>query len=481
MKHTKRMIAVMMALAVLVSMMGGCGLVSEDDEVDEVALLIESVENAIMTAGSVEASIYLDMQAHIGTTGTTGNHTASVESDITVLSTFAPYTFYIETFSRILVDSVSTREDTEIYIVPENNSQDYVEYEYDVETDTWNQQTLSRSEVEALSLKCCLLQNWEHFFRNARLDDEGVTCNDKVTDEYVGKVDSSILQELINDGIFGSFLYSVEQLLNDELTCTVYIDQETYLPVQIIIDFSDEFIVTDMSFDSALLTVDYSEWGQINEISVPKKVSVVATDKEAEFYASYYAWNLFLPYLQTATQQQQGGADGNVSFTSSWETFQIRIDNGMTALPIVFEDLAKLGYSIDGSYDNIIIEPNMYVENIPVLKGRDLVYCVFYNDTTEPQPISSCKIGSFDFAAANQQENRISVFLPGEVCLGMTKESLLAAYDDPDETISSFSSDTLIWRVKDTENQFFLAEISPVTNLVIRLQLTYIPVTGGKQ
>lgn len=481
MKYTSRIIALLLVMTTLICCFSGCGLIGEEEEVDQAALLGESVSAAVDAAGSVQASIFLDVKAHIGSTGTTGNHTASVESDISVLSTFAPYAMYSESYSRILVDSASTREDTEAYIVPAENSKDYLRYEYDAETDEWTVDTLSLAETSALSLKTCLMHDWTTFFRTARLEQEGAIRNNKACNMYSGLVDSSILQELINDGVFGSFLTSVEHLLKDEINCIVYIEQETNLPVQMIVNFAECFTVSDMVFDSAMITVDYADWGSTLEIAVPKKVSVVSSDPIGEFYASYYAWNLFLPYLQSATSTPGTQSGGNVSFTASWNTYQIRIDNGMTALPIVFEDLAKRGYAIDNSYVSNIVEPNMYVENVPVYKGRDLIYCVFYNDSTEPQPISDCKIGQFDISAGDQTENSISVYLPGEVSLGMTRESLLSAYGNATETIPSFSCDTYIWRTEGVENQSFLAEVSPVTNQVIRLQLTYIPVTGGKQ
>lgn len=480
MKYTSRILALLLVMSMTVCFLGGCGLLA-DEEVDQAVVLGDAIDAAVTAAGSVQASIFLDLQAHIGTTGTTGNHTASVESDISVLSTFAPYAVYSETFSRILVDSVSTREDTETYIVPDENNKDYFRYEYDAKTDEWTQETLTLAEVSALSYKTSLIHDWAAFFRTSRLENEGVNCNNKVCNLYSGKLDSSVLQELINDGLFGSFLTSLEYLLKDELNCIVYIEQETNLPVQLVVDFIECFTVTDMVFDSASITVDYSEWGETKEVSVPKKVSVVASDPIGEFYASYYAWNLFLPYLQSATNPTGSQSGGNVSFTSSWNTYQIRIDNGMTALPIVYSELAKLGYAIDTSYVSNIIEPNMYVENVPVYKGRDLIYCAFYNDSTNPLPISDCKIGCFDISAGDQQENSISVYLPGEVSLGMTKESLLAAYGDATEVTPSFSCDIYTWRTEGVENQSFMAEVSPVTNQVIRLQLTYIPVTGGKQ
>jgi len=478
MKKKTRLWALGLVVAVLTSLFTGCGLLEEDEEVDPVTTMIESVENAIAGAGSVETSIFLELQAHIGSAGTTTSHSASVQTDMTVRATFAPYAFHTETFSRILVDNTSTREDTETYVVPLDNG--YFEFSYNVETDEWTQQKLTQAEALALPLKTCLLQDWDAFFRVANLDGEGVDCNHKITNMYTAEMSASVLQEVFPDGIFGSFLYSMEQLLEDKVHCSVYIDQTTFLPVQMVLDFQEAFTVSDMNFDNAIITVDYDEWGGVGEISVPKKVSVVASDPTAEFYASYFAWNLFLPYLQGNTDNNDNPG-GDVGFISTWENFQIRIDGRVTALPIPYADLTNLGYIIDDYYNTIIIEPNKYVSDVPVRKGGDVVYCTFYNDQTYAQPITACKIGCFDIKKADQAQNGIVVYLPGNICLGVTKEFLVSTYGTPHELISNFACDTLIWRIQDTENQWFMAEISPTTGQVIRLQLVYIPVTGGQQ
>lgn len=477
MKTTSRLLVLLVVLTLSLSTFAGCGLTAED----ETEAIAESVQSAITEAGSVEASIFLSIQATTSNSGSTGDHTASVEADIAVLSTFAPYAYHSESYSKILVDSITTREDAELYVVPAENGIDYHEYEYNAANDSWSKKILTRAEEQALSLKTCLPRNWTSFFSATMLDREGVELNSKVTDMYTGTVDSSILQEVLNDGIFGAFLYNVEQLLPKGVYCTLYVEQETNLPVQLVIDFREGLNESNMSFDNATITVDYTDWGATSEISVPKKVSVVAADSQESFYSSYYAWNLFLPYLKAATDVGTGDATENENFIASWENFQIRIDNGLTSLPIPYEDLSKMGYYIDDYYKSDVVEPNKYVVNVPIYKGQDLIYCSIYNDTTAPLPITNCKIGSISIASADQEYDGISIFLPGNVKLGVTKDFVISTFGDNAEKVSEFASDTYIWRIAGTENQYLKAEVNPQTNTVIRLELTYIPVTGGEQ
>lgn len=479
MNSKTRIIACFLCVVLLVSLFAGC---TSGEDISDGEALADAVSTAVSTANSVEAEIVFEMQARIGATGNSDSHTASIGSNITVNSTFAPAMYHAEYFSRIIVDGLTTSEDQEFYVVADEGTMcDYVRFEYDSGEDIWTRQTLTREEVAALPVKTAVIGDWDVFFKKMTLDTESIEYNGKLTNMYSGSVDSSILQELIGDKVFGSFLHSVEQLIEDEIQCTVYIEQETYLPVALFIEFNEAFIVSDMVFDSASVSVEYSDWGQISEIDVPKKVSIGALDTEASFYASYFAWNLFLPYINGESSSSSGPIGDALSFTSAWNTFQIRIDNGLTTLPIPYSNLQNIGYSIEDTYDNIIIEPNKYIESVPVYKGRDRIFCAFYNDDTVAQPITNCKIGCIDIFAADQVENGIRIYLPGEICLGVTDEFLFSAYDDPTESISAFSSDTHIWRIPDVENQSFMAEVSPVTKQVIRLQLRYIPVTGGVQ
>jgi len=297
---------------------------------------------------------------------------------------------------------------------------------------------------------------------------------------YTGLVDSSILQNYFGNNVFGTFMYSVEQLINEEIPCTLTVNGTSMLPESLILAFEDEWTVDDMRFDTAIVEVNYSKWNELPEVTAPKKVTVIASDPEIEFYSTYFAWNLFLPYIGGQIEDSSSTGHAGQSFASSWETFQVRIDGGMTSIPLAFKDLEKLGYSIDDQYASLIIEANKYKEGVVVNKGDDKMLCTFYNDDTVPQPITNCTIGCIDLSASNIVENGIQVYLPGEVILGITKDSLISAYGEADEVVTAFACDTYTWK-SEGAMQSFMAEISPVTGQVIRIQLKNIPVTGGSQ
>lgn len=445
------------------------------DDVSEQEETTTAILDATSAAQSVETSISLVMDARIGSAGSVDGHTASLTSDITIASNTNPTAYHAEIFSRMLVDGATTRENLEYYVVPEDN--DMVQYEYEEAKDEWARTTLTREEAISVSARTGVMTDWLTFLEGAeRLNELDSDDNDETPAdlEYSGKIDASFLQEVFGNKIFGTFMYSTERLLQDNIPYVLIIDGDTHLPKKLAFDFKDSFIVSDMTFDTAEVTVNYTKWNDVERISVPKKVSIVASDPDADFYNSYFAWNLFLPYIHGQTEQNGGAGNQGLSFVSSWDTFQVRIDQGMTQLPLQYEDLNKLGYSIDSSASSTILEGNSYVENIPVLKGTDKILCTFYNPETTPQPIINCGIGSIDVIASNIVQNSISVFLPGEVTLGITRDALESAYGKPAESSSGFSADTYIYK-GENENQQLLVEISPVSNCVIRLQLKNIP------
>ena len=463
----RRVPGILFSVALLLASLSGCSDagVTGDKTVDRILEQTSAVT-------SVDSSILLTMTARIGSSGSADSHTASIESDASISSTFSPYAYHAEIFSRILVDGASSRENLEYYVVPDENN--YVQYEYIESADEWQKNTLSKSETMAVPIRTGYLTDWYTLLSSASECNETTNEDDVSVYEYIGEVDSSILQEIFGNQIFGTFLTSMERLLDENISFTLYVDAETFLPTELLLDFTERFMVTDMTIDQAEICVTYSNYNDVHEISVPKKVDVVSVDPNADFYSSYFIWNLFLPYING--QQGGGGSAGNagLSFISRWDTFQVRIDDGMTEIPLSYENLNKLGYTIDDSCASTILEPTSTVENIPVMKGSDKMICSFYNPETTPQPIISCGIASIDISASNLVHNGIRVYLPGEVTLGISREALLSAYGDPDETIKSFAADTLIWN-GETKHQSFLAEISPLTNQVIRLKLTCNP------
>lgn len=460
----------LLIVSLMVSLFSGCSGTSSEAEV------ANSINEAISEVNSVETSILIDLQARIGSTGSSDGHSASLGSDITIVSNFDTDAYHAEYYSRINVDGVNSKEDMEYYVIKED--EDYIRYECDG-NDEWTKSTISVADRASLYLKSGVLSDWSALLANCSLENNDVEVENRLADEYMGTVRASIIQELIGDSIFNSFMYSVEQILNDEIPCTVYIDSETSLPVQIILDFKEDFMADDMIFDVAQIVVTYSDWGEAGEVTVPKKISIVAVDEIADYYSSFFAWQLFLPYVNGNSGSSNHGSAG-LNFASSWNTYQIRIDDQLTTIPFTYEDLNNLGYTIDSSYNSTLIEPNKYIDNVAIYKGKDIIYCTLYNPETKALPITSCSIGCVDISSSDQKDNSIKVYLPGEITLGITEEALKSAYGDPNEVEHAFACDSYIWTT-DNHNQSFMAEISPTTKQVIRLQLKNIPVKGGKQ
>lgn len=469
----KRFLCLLLAASLTLSMLTACGSFSDTNDDSQTPQILSEALAQVTTS---EVSITLDMQGSISDDDGT-RHTAGINSDITICSSFNPVACHVDAYSSILVDGAMSRETVSVYIVPDGL--DYFEYTFHETENEWTKRVLTRPEVLSVPAKTGVISDWSYFMKDLAYSSTEDDGDETETLIYTGTVDSGILNELYATGIFGSFMKSVEWLLMDDIDCTFYVDAETNLPDKIVLEFADAFTATDMSFSVATVTVQYQDWNAGEEVTIPKKYAVTAGDNDEAFYSTYYAWNLFLPYVggQISTGSQSGVSS---SFRSEWETYQLRIDGGMTSVPLAFEDLKKMGYSIDDKYDNIIIEPNQYYSGVVVNKNNDKICCTFYNDDTVAQPITDCKIGAVDISASDQKENGIKLYLPGEVTLGITKEALLSAYGDPDDTVSGFSCDTLTWRGTG-ELQSLTAEISPATGQLIRLCLQNIPVTGGAQ
>lgn len=483
MKPTHKKLCLFLAAVLCFSTLTGCGPRAKQETPEEVVQVDTktAVLQCMSAISSVESHITLDMKAHVGAQGSTGAHSASIGSDYTLQMTADPLAVHGECYSRILVDGATSKDDAEYYIVEESDSENLVKYSYAADTDEWEYSILKKSDAMAVPAQTGLIYDWNAFLSYLKDENFTETVNGKTCYRLSGDVPANLLQELFAEYVFGTFMYSTEKLLTDKIPCVLYVDAASYFPEQVNFTFQNNFIVSDMNVDTALVTVDYSEWNAVPAIEIPKKVEIVATNPEAEFYSTYYIWNLFLPHLNgDKTGSDDPSGNEGLSFTSDWSTYQVRIDDIMTRLPIPWEDMEKIGYKLDGVVGSTIVEPNMYIEGIKVIKGSDSMTCTFYNPDAAPLPIEDCYIGAIDLEVANNANTGIQIYLPGEVCLGIDKEKLVSAYGTPDNLETAFSCDTYYWN-GDNENQGFVAEVSPVNNQVIRIYLKNIPVTGGAQ
>lgn len=470
-KRNKLLISALCAGSMLLS---GCGGASASS-------LAESMQEALNEVTYVESAISLNMQG--STTGGDKEHTAGVLSEMKVHSSYNPGAVYSESISRITVDDVVTREYKELYIVPGEKEGEYLEYSHKEGEEDWNKSTLSEAEILQIPIKSALLRDYTELLTSLEKSNDIVLLDERENYMFEGLAKPEILQDIFGINIYGSFMTNVEALLDDEeqIKCVFYVDKETSLPRRLELTFKDSFAVTDMAFDTATITVDYNKYNAEDGIELPNTVSFTALDADAKFYNNYHAWNLFLPYVNGEKMTEADNSGGVSTFKSDWNTFQIRLDDGVTTLPLKLEDLKKLNYQLDSSFSQTLVEPNQYLDNVKLKKGNDIMKVTVYNDTTAAKPVSDCKIGAVDLSIADAPSNGIKLYLPGEVTLNMDKKALIAAYGEPDVTSNSFAADKLTWQGDDKENQLFEAEINASNNKVIRLHLRNIPVSGGNQ
>ena len=441
--------------------------------------LTERMEEALQNVSYVESAITISLQGK--TTGSEKTHTASLVSEMNIDSSYNPIAIHGEAVSRITVDDVITREYKEVYYVPDDdgNYYEYIIYEGENE---FSKSSLNEEEIIALPIKATLLRDYTTLIKNLSMSNDMILIKDRENYLFEGEVNPKLLQDIFGISIYGSFMENVEALLNQPMKCALYIDKETSLPKKLELSFADSFKVSDMSFDQALISVIYENYNQDVKIEVPNKVSFTAIDKDKGFYDTFYAWNLFLPYVNgESTVNSNGSQSASSTFKSDWTSFQVRIDDGITQLPLKYEDMKKLGYKIESDYTQTLIEPNQYLDNIKLEKINDCFVCTFYNDTTTAKPITECKIGAIDLSMSNAPSNGIKLYLPGEVTLNMEKAAFIAAYGEPDKISTSFAADLLTWYGEDANNQLFEAEINAASGKIIRLHLRNIPVTGGSQ
>ena len=477
MKFKHKSLSFFLIIVLCLTVFTGC--IQESTTKDEITVDIKTaVLEHMASVQSVKTHITLDMKAHMGMQGSENAHTASLGSDISTQMTVSPLALHTESFSRITVDGTHTRDDREYYIV--ERGEEMFRYDY-VNDDEWKLSTLTRADALAVPCQTGLIYDWNTFLSHLHDDALIEVINDKSCLRLSGEVPAALLQELFGKNVFDSFMYSAEMLLADMIPCMLYVDSETYYPEQVVLTFTNSFIVSDMVIDTAVATVNYSKWNEIPEIEVPKRVEVVAIDTELDFYNSFYTWSLFSPYIKVEETKDVEDADDTIPPVNSsslesqadWSTFQVRLDGNIIQLPILYSDIEKAGYIIDVFYNSSILDTNMYMESIPLKKGSDTLYCTFVNTDDVPQQITSCYICAIDLSVENNTAAGIEICLPGNVALGTSRDALISAYGEPDILNIGFSRDTYIWNGSQASERF-LAEVNPTNNCVVRIVLATV-------
>lgn len=281
-KHFLKAISLSLVVVSLAIFATGCSTFDATDGEKTADAMLE-VMNQVQ---SVETSIMLDIQGRFSNDSDTDNgpHTAAVNSTATIESSYSPLSCHSQFYSSILVDGAVSREEREFYIVPDGS--DYIRYDYVPTSSEWTQSKVLRSDALSVPRKTGLIYDWKDFMRGLNYQETTSSDNGKQYAVYTGQVNKSVFQELLGNNVFGSFIYSLEWLLDDTISCTFYIDLETALPDHFVLNFADSFLPSDMTFTIAELSVNYGEWNNLKAISAPKRVTVVSSNPDAEFYSN---------------------------------------------------------------------------------------------------------------------------------------------------------------------------------------------------
>lgn len=292
-------VAVFLSLVCLLVLMTGCG--SSVNLLDKAAV-VETLTTNTEAVQSVQTSITFFMEGQYYDYNENGEaistdlppHRASIDSKIDIYSSFNPLAFRSESFSNITVDGATTQEVRYGYTVRSDSR--YIDYESINSEEEWSKTLVSRPSELSLPKRTGLICDWKDFMTNLEYVETIVNNDQPSIIVYSGRISSTILQEIFANRIFDDFVSNVEWVLNETVPCTLYLSDDTFLPQSFELDLTNEFVTHDVNFSEAKVTVSYSNWNQLGNITVPKKVSVLAEDHSAAVYSGFSARDLFIPY-----------------------------------------------------------------------------------------------------------------------------------------------------------------------------------------
>lgn len=435
---------------------------------------IETIPVKLSETSSIEAGIYLNIDGSLVKDSTEKN--ISISSESTVKSLHGPVCIYADTYSKARTSEEAVlKEELESYIIEEDDW--YYKYSCKNGMEDWLKTRLSKKEVATIDYNKGVIIDWASFFEGLEQERNSVEFEeqeDKKFFVFKGTVNSDIFQELMPIDIFDGFMGQIEPLLSENIPCTFYVDEDSFLPYKIELDFRDNFISGDMIFDRALFVVEYS-YNEVDSINMPKKISVTAEDQAANFYSNFYAWDVFGAFEQKIALE--GSKDNSTDVKSdtagktAWDTGEISINKKDYTIPLAVNTLLSAGMKdVTSSSSVATVQPGKFFSGYTLQTGNSTITLELKNEGTAAQPFQSCSIVAIDYDEKFVRDDNLSVVFPGGITLGSSVSSVLSAYGEPTNTIQNFDSVSYFWGIEGKKQ--LRIDVDDFRDTVVKIVLT---------
>lgn len=302
----KKILKIGLCLGCIVGLSGCMTGGDEEDKEVSVEEVLGNMEKALGNAESFSGTTLFQMDGTYQDTDK--EYKAVVLSEVNEEVYLKNMSIHSETYSKMTVNDKIKSETLEEYYVPLK----YGDYDYYYLMDTgnetkteWVHDVIGKKEASGVKYEAGLIKNWKGM-KGLSLEQDTVQENGQSYYALNGKVDKGVIADMLCGDIFGGFYGDLMRNVGEEAEMNVKVHTETFLPAEIEINMNECVQMTGLNTNLVTLTQVFHSFGKVDDIHIPKKVSITSIEKDGNNGLVNNVKDLFEKYINNEKEKKSG-------------------------------------------------------------------------------------------------------------------------------------------------------------------------------
>lgn len=138
----------------------------------------------------------------------------------------------------------------------------------------------------------------------------------------------------------------------------------------------------------------------------------------------------------------------------NWDSYTVKINDHVIALPCEYKDFEKLGLTIDKETgldsEDGMVSGEGYSYGYAEDKDGNVIMAEFINPDSENKKVEECLVGGISIYDTAMDTEKLVVVFPGNVQIGTKKEEVVKKYGETEDVYESEDGDMYSWYSDDS-------------------------------
>lgn len=133
----------------------------------------------------------------------------------------------------------------------------------------------------------------------------------------------------------------------------------------------------------------------------------------------------------------------------NWNSYTVKINGHVIALPCEYKDFEKLGFVVDKDTgldsEDGTVSGKGYVYSYAEDKDGNIIMVEFINPDSEDKKVEECLVGGISIYDTDLDPEKVEVAFPGNVQIGTTREEVVKKYGKTEDVYEGEDSNVYSW------------------------------------